>query len=180
MTEFNYCFFAFVYFLFNTENVLIHSVQIVVLKSRLNLDWNRYNFCCWFKMFYQILLFFEGSGKFFSLFFAPFPHSWGRTCLKHAMSVSFSVALLSFQHRPGHCRAFVPTWAELLAWFLMDSPFSSVQRAPSVQIIIESIYSQCQKQPSFSLAFAFREAQLVDTALWPFSALMCLSEYSLG
>lgn len=68
-------FVGFLFFFFNNENVLIHSVQIVSLKFWFNLSWNRYNFCCWFKMFDQILLCFEVSDKFLSLSFSAFLHS---------------------------------------------------------------------------------------------------------
>lgn len=49
-------------------------MQIVVLKVLVESELEQVQFLL-FKMSNQILLFFEGSGKFFSLSFPPFPHS---------------------------------------------------------------------------------------------------------
>lgn len=49
-------------------------MQIVVLKVLVESELEQVQFLL-FKMSNQILLFFEESGKFFSLSFPPFPHS---------------------------------------------------------------------------------------------------------
>lgn len=139
--------------------------KLLFWKSWLNLNWNRYNFCC-SKCLTKSCCFLRDLVNSSA---SPFPLSLileAGLVWTHTKSISFSVALLPFQHRSSYCRAYL-SWAFVMV-FLMDSPFSSVQSTPSIQILIKSIYSQCQKQSSFSLAFAFREPQLVNRVLWPF------------